>query len=199
MAMRQLGWEASVIERFNGFLYRCKADQAYTMLQMTSGIERVFGYPIDEIVGNQVRTFSSLIDSQDLSNVDEAVAKGLSDKANWDINNILLAGDGRWVWVHETGGGIWDDHGQLLYLEGAVADIDNVYKRMQDRTAELAKAASRTLEVVESLRYLKLLALNAGIEAARAGRAGAGFAVLAQEMRKLAYQSEETAKSITAG
>src|SRR5947208_3095239 len=137
MAMRQLGWEASVIERFNGFLYRCKADQAYTMLQMTSGIARVFGYPIDELVGNHVRTFSSLIHSQDLSIVDDAVAKGLSDKANWDINYRLLAADGRSVWVHETGGGIWDDHGQLLYLEGAVADIDILYKRMQDRTAEL--------------------------------------------------------------
>jgi methyl-accepting chemotaxis protein len=38
--------------------------------------------------------------------------------------------------------------------------------------------------------------LNAGIEVARAGKAGTGFAVLAQEMRKLVYQSEETAKTI---
>ncbi|MBC8035686.1 MAG: PAS domain-containing methyl-accepting chemotaxis protein [Rhizobiales bacterium] len=197
--MEQLDWETSVIQRFKGFLYRCKADEAYTMLEMTSGIERVFGYPVNEIVGNRLRTFSSLIHGDDLPAVDEAVTKGLADNANWDINYRLLAADGRSVWVHETGGGICDERGELLYLEGAVADIDILYNRMQERTAELAHAASRTLEVVESLRYLKLLALNAGIEAARAGRAGAGFAVLAQEMRKLAYQSEETAKSIAAG
>jgi PAS domain S-box-containing protein len=194
--MDHLGWEASVIQRFNGFLYRCKADEAYTMLQMTSGIERVFGHPVGEILNNHIRSFSSLIHNEDLPSVDDAVTKGLADKINWDIDYRLMAADGRAVWVHETGGGIWDDHGELLYLEGAVADIDTLYKRMQDRTMDLAKAASRTLEVVESLRYLKLLALNAGIEAARAGKSGAGFAVLAQEMRKLAYQSEETAKSI---
>ena len=199
MAMGQLGWEASVIERFNGFLYRCKADEAYTMLEMTSGIERVFGYPASDILGNRVRTFSSLIHGDDLPGVDAAVTEGLAGKTNWDINYRLIAADGRPVWIHETGGGIWDGRGELLYLEGAVADIDTLYNRMQQRTEELAHAASKTLEVVESLRYLKLLALNAGIEAARAGRAGAGFAVLAQEMRKLAYQSEETAKSIAAG
>ena len=84
-----------------------------------------------------------------------------------------------------------------MYCEGAVTDIDSLYTRMEKRTAELAKIAEKNLEIIESLRYLKLLALNAGIEAARAGQAGAGFAILAQEMRKLAYQSEEMAKSIS--
>jgi methyl-accepting chemotaxis protein len=43
-----------------------------------------------------------------------------------------------------------------------------------------------------------MLAVNAGIEAARAGSAGSGFAVLAAEMRQLANASEEAARAITA-
>jgi PAS domain S-box-containing protein len=198
MAGANSNFEESVIGKINGFLYRCKADAAYTMIGMTSGIERVFGYPVSDIIGNRVRTYSSLIHRDDVQNVDEIVAKGLADKVNYDIDYRLMTADGRAVWVHETGGGIWDEKDNLLYCEGAVTDIDILYNRMQDRVEELAAVAQKTNDVLESLRYLKLLALNAGIEAARAGSAGAGFAVLAQEMRKLAYQSEEITKTISA-
>lgn len=191
-------FESSVLQRINGFLYRCKTDDSYTMIGMTSQFEALFGYPVDELIGNRVRTYASLIHPDDVQLVNDAVNQGFANRQNFDIDYRLINSAGRAIWVHETGGGIWDERGNLLYCEGAVTDIDALYKRMQQRTDDLARVASKNLEVIESLRYLKLLALNAGIEAARAGQAGAGFAILAQEMRKLAYQSEEMARAVAA-
>ena len=57
---------SSVLGRMSGFLYRCRADENYTMLEMTDGIERIFGYPADEIVGNRARTFTSIMCEEDV-------------------------------------------------------------------------------------------------------------------------------------
>ena len=192
-----MDFQESVLGRMNGFLYRCRADADYTMLHMTDGVLRVFGYPMDEIVGNRVRSFSSLIFEDDLTRMDEIVGQALASKADWSMEYRMRHRDGHYIWVAETGGGIWDEKGELLYLDGSIINIESLYSRLDEQTAEMRVTASKTGEILHSLRYLKLLAVNAGIEAARAGASGAGFAYLAAEMRQLANTSEEAARAIS--
>lgn len=192
-----MDFQSSVLGRMNGFLYRCRADENYTMLEMTDGISRVFGYPMDEILGNRVRTFTSIMCEEDVPRMDEAVGKALETKGDWTMEYRIRHSDGHYIWVTETGGGVWDSDGSLLYLEGSIVNIESFYQRLDAQTSEMRITASKTSEILHSLRYLKLLAVNAGIEAARAGSAGQGFAVLASEMRNLANESEAAAREIS--
>ena len=192
-----MDFQTSILGRMNGFLYRCRADENYTMLEMTDGVTRVFGYPADEIIGNRVRSFTSIMCEEDVPRMDEAVGKALETRTNWSMEYRLRHNKGHDVWVSETGGGVWDTDGTLLYLEGSIINIESFYQRLDAQTAEMRITASKTAEILHSLRYLKLLAVNAGIEAARAGAAGQGFAVLAGEMRNLANESEATARQIS--
>lgn len=69
-------------------------------------------------------------------------------------------------------------------------------KSINEFIISMEKIQNITGMIAEITEQTNLLALNAAIEAARAGEAGRGFAIVAEEMNKLAGQSREAAKTI---
>ena len=126
----------SITGRMDGYLYRCRNDASYTMLYISDGILTVSGYRPSDFVHNAVRDYVSAIHPDDLASVYAAVDAALEARRNWNVDYRIVPRVGEPLWVREIGGGVWDDAGELEFLEGFVVDISD-RKVIEDLNSQL--------------------------------------------------------------
>ncbi len=111
----------NVINNIPGMAYRCAPEFPWTMFFISNEVEKLTGYAASEFINDAGRTFASIMEPGDLDAMMQQELAGTPDR--YRHNYRIITKYGGTVWIEDRGQRIYDDTGELLWLDGVMIDI----------------------------------------------------------------------------
>jgi PAS domain S-box-containing protein len=134
----------SLINNLPGIVYRCALDVDYTMNYISEGCTRITGYTPEDFMNKKI-AYNDLILPEYRDPIwekwQEVIQGKLVFEEEYPIINI--SGEIKWIW--ERGGGVFDENGELEFLEGYLEDI-TINKLAEEKLLQSEANLARTIE-----------------------------------------------------
>jgi PAS domain S-box-containing protein len=133
---------SNLIKNLPGMAYRCALDQDYTMLFIGESCTTITGYTPEEFVEMKTISFNELILPEYRDSIWENWQQVIAGKQVFESEYPIKTASGEIRWLWERGRGVFDENGELQFLEGYIEDITESKK---DKT-ELIEAKEKAEE-----------------------------------------------------
>jgi len=142
----------TLVTNIPGVTYRCACDSDWTMEYISDEVENICGHPASDFLQNRVRSYASIIHPDDTEMVENVVHDGVKKKSPYTIDYRIVHTNGSVHHVYERGQAVFDEHGEVAWLDGAIFDITERKKAeeaLQRSEMELHHLSSQLLEAHE--------------------------------------------------
>lgn len=171
---------------------------------------KLLGFVTVEEFPDVIDSWASRLHPEDSQHTLDAFIKHLNDHSGatgYDVEYRVKLKNGNYRWFRARGQTRRDKDGVPLRAVGALIDIQTLKdhevqaeherQRRDEAAASVSAIADLVSENANIAAQIKLISLNASIEAARAGVQGRGFSVIASEIRELADRTAEITENIS--
>ncbi|PSB04394.1 hypothetical protein C7B64_04255 [Merismopedia glauca CCAP 1448/3] len=151
----------TLVANIPGIVYRCACDSDWTMEFVGGAVRELTGYPAEDFIQNQVRSWASIIHPEDTAMVERIVDEGLAARQPYLIEFRIIDAQEQIHWFYEKGQGVFAEDGKLLWLDGAIFDISDRQQTEADLlervhlsilTAEISTALTQSSTLPEMLK-----------------------------------------------
>ncbi|MFZ5863268.1 MAG: EAL domain-containing protein [Nitrospirota bacterium] len=112
---------STLIDNLPGAVYRCANDPDWTVQYMSPGVAGITGFKAEDFLQRRV-LYGNLIHPDDQEPVWVGVQDAVAAKRPFVLRYRIRTADGDERWVWEQGRGVYSDQGELMALEGFIAD-----------------------------------------------------------------------------
>ena len=114
---------SSMVGNLPGFVYRCKYDKDWTMQYISGQCKEITGYDPDDFLYNHKISFNDIIKEEYHDELRREWEKILANQTHFRKEYEIITASGEIKWVLEFGVGVYDQSGNLKFLEGYIDDI----------------------------------------------------------------------------